>query len=199
MAASGILPSRYVNGIPFTSSRRTLRLKEKYIILLVFVTFGTVCFGAFMYLPDLRDRVRVDTLRGHLQGVGDAMVPQRGAGGKILRHDDTGVDAHVVDDKIRLGQKIEFDAAQQKRLEVVGKKLNMSKDDTLKFKQDIEQQKEQIIKQKKDDEERRRQQEMEMLKEVKKEHEGGEGAQGGKPSDPNVLEKRNAVREVYIY
>jgi mannosyl-oligosaccharide alpha-1,2-mannosidase len=76
MAAPGLLPTKYVNGVPLPTSRKTLRMREKYIILLVFVTFGTVCFGAFVYLPDFRDGVRVDTLRGHLQNVGDVMVTQ---------------------------------------------------------------------------------------------------------------------------
>ena len=199
MAAPGLLPTKYVNGVPLPTSRKTLRMREKYIILLVFVTFGTVCFGAFVYLPDFRDGVRVDTLRGHLQNVGDVMVPHRGVGGKILRHDNLGIDAHVIDDKLRLGHKIEFDIAQQKRMEEVGKKLNMSKGDTLKFKQHIEDDKEKIVQEKKNKEELIKQFEMEKLKVVKQDHAGGEGAQGGAPTDHDVLEKRNQVKEVYHY
>ena len=199
MAAPGLLPTKYVNGVPLPTSRKTLRMREKYIILLVFVTFGTVCFGAFVYLPDFRDGVRVDTLRGHLQNVGDVMVPHRGVGGKILRHDNLGIDAHVIDDKLRLGHKIEFDIAQQKRMEEVGKKLNMSKGDTLKFKQHIEDDKEKIVQEKKNKEELIKQFEMEKLKVVKQDHAGGEGAQGGAPTDHDVLEKRNQVKEMMIF
>jgi hypothetical protein len=40
---------------------------------------------------------------------------------------------------------------------------------------------------------------MEKLKVVKQDHAGGEGAQGGAPTDHDVLEKRNQVKEVYHY
>lgn len=56
-ATSSILPSyqRFVNGVPVTLfSRRSFRPREKYLILLVFLTFGVVCFGAFFFLPDFR-------------------------------------------------------------------------------------------------------------------------------------------------
>lgn len=199
MAAPGLLPTRYVNGVPIPTSRKTLRMREKYIILLVFITFGTVCFGAFLYLPDLRDKVRVDSLRGHLQDVGEAIVPQRGAGGKILRHDDSGIDTHVIDDKVRLDHKIAIDIAQQKRIEDVGKQLNISKDSALIFKQHIEKDKEKIVQQKKEEEKLQKQQELEKLMEVKQEHAGGLGGQGGKPSEPEVLEKRNKIKEMMTF
>lgn len=195
MAAPGILPSRYVNGVPVPTSRKTLRMKEKYIILLVFITFGTVCFGAFMYLPDMRDRARVESLRGQFR---DVIVPHHGGVGKIV-HDNDGIDIHAINDKVRLGQKIEMDMAERNRIVKVGQKLNMSKDDTLGFKQNIENDKERVRQQKKEEEEKKRQSEMEKLKEIKQEHPGGEGAQGGAPSEEDVLEKRNAVKEVYNY
>lgn len=55
--ASSILPSyqRFVNGVPVPLfSRRSFRPREKYVILLVFLTFGVVCFGTFFFLPDFR-------------------------------------------------------------------------------------------------------------------------------------------------
>ncbi|CAG2241125.1 MAN1A_C [Mytilus edulis] len=192
MAAPGILPNRYVNGVPVPTSRKTLRMKEKYIILLVFITFGTVCFGAFMYLPDMRDRARVESLRGQFR---DVIVPHHGGVGKIV-HDNDGIDIHAINDKARLGQKIEMDMAERNRIVKVGQQLNMSKDDTLGFKQNIENDKERIRQQKKEEEDKKRQSEMEKLKEIKQEHPGGEGAQGGAPSEEDVLEKRNAVKEM---
>lgn len=56
-ASTGVLPSyqRLANGVPVPLfSRRSFRPREKYLILLVFMTFGVVCFGAFFYLPDFR-------------------------------------------------------------------------------------------------------------------------------------------------
>lgn len=192
MSATSILPQRYVNGVPVPTSRKTLRMREKYVILLVFVTFGTVCFGAFMYLPDMRDRVRVDSLRGQL---GDVIVPQRGNRGKVI-HGDKGVDVHVVEDKARLGKKIELDMEQQKRMEEVGKKNNLLKDEVLEVKKNIENDKEKVIQQKVKEVEEQKQLEMEKLKEIKQDHAGGEGAQGGEPLDARVKEQRDKVKEM---
>jgi len=51
---SGILPQfqRVNAGVPVSMIRKSLRPREKCLILLVFVTLGVVCFGAFFYLPD---------------------------------------------------------------------------------------------------------------------------------------------------
>lgn len=57
MTNASILPSyqRFVNGVPVPLfARRAFRPREKYLILLVFLTFGVVCFGAFFFLPDFR-------------------------------------------------------------------------------------------------------------------------------------------------
>lgn len=205
MAASGVLPThqRYVNGVPFTQGRKTLKLKEKYIILLVFVTFGTVCFGAFFYLPDLRERVNVGEMRKQLRNVDGMIFPGAKDGfhgpgrGKIIRHDgEEHVDAHKIDDKIRLNNKIEFEWERQKLAEAMGKRLNMSKNDALIFKENIDKDKEKIIEQQKQEAQRKEEEEMEQAKQVKQDHEGGVGAQGGDPSDADVKEKRETVKEV---
>lgn len=55
--STAVLPSyqRFANGVPVPLfSRRSFRPREKYLILLVFLTFGIVCFGAFFFLPDFR-------------------------------------------------------------------------------------------------------------------------------------------------
>jgi len=57
-ASTGVLPSyqRFANGaVPVSLfPRRSFRPREKYLILLVFLTFGVVCFGTFFFLPDFR-------------------------------------------------------------------------------------------------------------------------------------------------
>lgn len=57
MSSAGVLPSyqRFPGpaaGQLFGPGRRSFRPREKYLILLVFLTFGVVCFGAFFFLPD---------------------------------------------------------------------------------------------------------------------------------------------------
>lgn len=49
-----------MNGFPVSSSssaaggRRTLRPREKYVICVIFLAFGIVCYGAIFFLPELR-------------------------------------------------------------------------------------------------------------------------------------------------
>lgn len=193
-----LLPTyrRYVNGVPQPIGRKSLRLREKYIILLVFLTFGTVCFGAFFFLPDLRDRVAMIEVRRQLQIAGnDMFVP--GVDQHIGQHGD--VDIHKIEDQKRLDGKIEEERQKQKRLEDLSNKLNMQNDDTLKVKKEIDEAKEKL----KEEEIRK---EMEIKKEeekknievVHKEHEGGSDTRGGEPSDPSVKEKRNKIKEVFM-
>ncbi|CAH1975273.1 unnamed protein product [Acanthoscelides obtectus] len=56
MSATGILPThqRFVNGVPVPSSRRSFRARERYVIFLVFLTFGLICFGTFFFLPEFK-------------------------------------------------------------------------------------------------------------------------------------------------
>ncbi|OWF42049.1 mannosyl-oligosaccharide 1,2-alpha-mannosidase IA-like [Mizuhopecten yessoensis] len=210
MAASGILPTtqqRYMNGVPLPTARKTLRMKEKYVILLVFVTFGSVCFGAFFFLPDLRERVNVIEMRKHMQNVDTMIFPKPGEGsndlspgkGKILRHDNSGVDTHKIDDKERLRKQMEIQWEQEKMAEAVAKRLNMSKDDTKKVQGEIQGEKEKMIQKKKEVEAQQKEEEQEKLKEVQKDHEGGLGAQGGEPKDEETAERRAEIRRMMLH
>jgi len=91
MASGGLLPlyqqQKYINGMPMsTVGRRTLRLREKYILLVVVSVFAFVCFGAIFFMPDMRDRVA--SADGHIGPVdiGDMFVPRLPAGGNQNRH-----------------------------------------------------------------------------------------------------------------
>lgn len=56
MTNTSTLPTyqRFVNGVPVPFSRRSFRPREKYVIFLVFLTFGLVCFGTFFFLPEFK-------------------------------------------------------------------------------------------------------------------------------------------------
>jgi hypothetical protein len=64
MAASYELPThhKFVDGVlqPVYPRGSRRMLKEKHIVLVVFLAFLTVCFGAFLFVPDFRERVSVD-------------------------------------------------------------------------------------------------------------------------------------------
>jgi len=104
-SGGGLLPTyqqqKYVNGVPVsTVGRRTLRLREKYILLVVVSVFAFVCFGAIFFMPDMRDRVA--SADGHIGPVdiGDMFVPRLPAGGNQNRHGQGSLrDPHHLNDE----------------------------------------------------------------------------------------------------
>ncbi|KAK7790855.1 hypothetical protein R5R35_010728 [Gryllus longicercus] len=125
MTSTGIIPTyqRFVNGVPVPSfSRRSFRPREKYLILLVFFTFGVVCVGAFFFLPEFRGGSgtvnSVYSVYKHMQKAGpELLIPapppadevnEIPGGGKLIRHDYFDhPDPHKIKDKAMLLAKIE--------------------------------------------------------------------------------------------
>ncbi len=201
MAASGTLPTyqRYVNGVPVPQNRKTLRLKEKYIVLLVFVTFGTVCFGAFFFLPDLRDRVSVNSLRQVQVGVGDIFVPKPVdiADGRVFNSNRHGepdeADPHKLDSRSR------FDSVVKANREGIPDQVKRNLSNIVgheQIKEEIERDKDKVIKERekieKEIEEAKKQN---NIKEVK-DHGGIEGGQGGIPTDDKTRERQESIKAV---
>lgn len=179
--------------------KNALRMREKYIIVLVFLTFGVVCFGAFFFLPDLRDRVTVSEMKKQLQNAGDDIFFPAGKGDIHLVHQKHGddIDIHKIQDKVALHGKIEQDWQREKVLEALGKKEGLKKDDTLRFQAEIKDDKEKVIQQKKDEElVRQAEQERKAVEEVHMEHPGGDGTRGGEPKDPDVKMKRDQIKRM---
>lgn len=55
--------------------RSGLRLREKYVLMLIFVAFLLLCFGAFFYVPDLKDRTYLDDAYKRFVGAGGEIFP----------------------------------------------------------------------------------------------------------------------------
>lgn len=122
MSAMNILPTyqRFVNGVPVPFSRRSCRPREKYVIFLVVITFGLVCFGTFFFLPEFRGANStadsVYKVYDQIKRAGpELLIPppphldERDTQ-KLLRHDDdTQIDPHVIGDRQKLKEKIEQD------------------------------------------------------------------------------------------
>lgn len=120
---TGILPSyqRFVNGVPVPSiSRRSFRLREKYLIVSVLLTFGIVWLGALFYLPEFKSSNSVNdsvyNVYKRIQKAGpELLMPpplaQNDVGDfpVIAHHGEEGDDPHVVEDRNRLQAKIEED------------------------------------------------------------------------------------------
>ena len=161
MAVGTVLPTyhRYINGFPVPQSRKTLRLREKYIVLLVFVTFGTVCFGAFFFLPDLRDRVSVSGLGQNFANDVFLPKPANVGHGRVIRHDpDSDVDEHQVGDKTKLEFKIKAAKRKEEIEDNIRKRLNITKDKHDQVKKEIKEDKGKIVKEKQEEEKKKEEQ-----------------------------------------
>ncbi|XP_012276680.1 mannosyl-oligosaccharide 1,2-alpha-mannosidase IA isoform X1 [Orussus abietinus] len=140
MTSTGILPTyqRFANGVPVPLfGRRAFRPREKYLILLVFLTFGIVCFGAFFCLPDFRGADggasavnSVYRVYQRMQKAGpDLLIPAPPRALPALPADDAipvalghhadprRPDDHVIRDKQKLQAKIDEEYQHQKTLE----------------------------------------------------------------------------------
>ncbi|CAK1545897.1 unnamed protein product [Leptosia nina] len=122
---TGILPTyqRFVNGVPVPSiSRRSFRLREKYLIISVLLTFGIVWLGALFYLPEFKSSNSVNdsvyNVYKRIQKAGpELLMPPPLAQNEvgdfpivgIVRHGEEGDDPHVVEDRNRLRAKIDED------------------------------------------------------------------------------------------
>lgn len=130
MATTGILPTyqRFLNGTPVpASSRRSFRPREKYLILLVFLSFGLISFALIYYLPEFKSANRptensVYKVVGLLKSIQNAgpelLIPAPPHGeevsdipGKlvhgVLRHSvESHHDPHRLEDRAKLLAKI---------------------------------------------------------------------------------------------
>ncbi|CAB3236805.1 unnamed protein product [Arctia plantaginis] len=126
---TGILPTyqRFVNGVPVPSiSRRSFRLREKYLIVSVLLTFGIVWLGALFYLPEFKSSNSVNdsvyNVYKRIQKAGpELLMPpplaQNDVGDfpvvGIVHHGGEGDDPHVIEDRNRLRAKIEEDSGMK--------------------------------------------------------------------------------------
>ncbi|GAA6094679.1 mannosyl-oligosaccharide 1,2-alpha-mannosidase IB [Tachysurus ichikawai] len=63
------IPTLSPGASSFPHHRATLRLSEKFILLLILSAFITLCFGAFFFLPDSSKHKRFDL------GLEDVLIP----------------------------------------------------------------------------------------------------------------------------
>lgn len=56
-------------------NRSGLRLREKYVLVLIFTAFLLLCFGTFFFVPDLRDRTYLEDAYKRFVGVGGDIFP----------------------------------------------------------------------------------------------------------------------------
>uniref|UniRef100_A0A8C9Y1A3 alpha-1,2-Mannosidase n=1 Tax=Sander lucioperca TaxID=283035 RepID=A0A8C9Y1A3_SANLU len=88
-----LIPTLSPGASSFPHHRATLRLSEKFILLLILSAFITLCFGAFFFLPDNSKHKRFDL------GLEDVLIPHidspkegKHASGQVVIHGQGGHD-----------------------------------------------------------------------------------------------------------
>ena len=81
-----ILPTHHSRFQPIPVHRSGLRLREKYVLLLIFIAFLLLCFGAFFFVPDLRDRTYLENAYKKFVGAGGDILPIRPPKTPIVKH-----------------------------------------------------------------------------------------------------------------
>lgn len=225
MAASSVLPTyqRYINGAPVTAAgRKTLRLREKYIVLLVLGTFVAVCIGTFFFLPELRSG-SINTAYRHIRDAGSDLLlpppPLYHDGSNVVRHHDiNNIDPHKIVDRAKLILKIQEDLEKERQ-----KNLKENMDKAQVEIPLVKSDQQQIVASSshipvksplnKDSDLMSQDQwlnnvaQMPMtikkndfgepeLNDIIRDHPGGPGTRGGEPSDPDIRAKRNKIKEV---
>lgn len=226
MAASSVLPTyqRYINGAPVTAvGRKTLRLREKYIVLLVLGTFVAVCIGTFFFLPELRSS-SINTAYRHIRDAGSDLLlpppPLYHDGSNVVRHHDVNnVDPHKIVDRAKLILKIQEDL-EKEREKNLKENMNKAQVEIPLVKSDQQQfvassqipakaalnKGSDLLSQ---DQWLNNVAQMPMtvkkiefggseLNDIIRDHPGGPGTRGGEPSDPDIREKRNKIKEVDV-
>uniref|UniRef100_U3INZ0 alpha-1,2-Mannosidase n=1 Tax=Anas platyrhynchos platyrhynchos TaxID=8840 RepID=U3INZ0_ANAPP len=175
------LPPLNLGTSSFPHHRATLRLSEKFILLLILSAFITLCFGAFFFLPDSSKHKRFDL------GLEDVLIPHvdTSKGGKnlggFLIHGQGHDEHRHREEEERLRNKIRAD--HEKALEEAKEKLKKSRDE---IQAEIQTEKNKVVQElKKKDSKPLPPVPLPNLI----------GINSGEPADPDIREKRNKIKE----
>ncbi|XP_072736839.1 mannosyl-oligosaccharide 1,2-alpha-mannosidase IB isoform X2 [Ciconia boyciana] len=176
------LPPLNLGASAFPHHRATLRLSEKFILLLILSAFITLCFGAFFFLPDSSKHKRFDL------GLEDVLIPHvdTSKGGKnpggFLIHGQGHDEHRHREEEERLRNKIRAD--HEKALEEAKEKLKKSRDE---IQAEIQTEKNKVVQElKKKDSKPLPPVPLPNLI----------GINSGEPADPDIREKRNKIKEM---
>ncbi|XP_026127684.1 mannosyl-oligosaccharide 1,2-alpha-mannosidase IB-like isoform X2 [Carassius auratus] len=178
------IPTLSPGASSFPHHRATLRLSEKFILLLILSAFITLCFGAFFFLPDNSKHKRFDF------GLEDVLIPHIESE-KEARHSSRqgihGVGAHDEhrhrEEEESLRDKIRAD--HERALQEAKEKLRKSKEE---LKAEIQTEKTKVVEDLKKKDGPKPLPPVPMPKLV--------GVKDGDPGDPDTKEKRDKIREI---
>uniref|UniRef100_A0A674PPM8 alpha-1,2-Mannosidase n=1 Tax=Takifugu rubripes TaxID=31033 RepID=A0A674PPM8_TAKRU len=180
------IPTLSPGASSFPHHRATLRLSEKFILLLILSAFVTLCFGAFFFLPDNSKHKRFDL------GLEDVLIPHidppkegKHSSGQVVIHGQGGHDEHRHrEEEESLRDKIRAD--HERALQEAKEKLRKSREE---LQAEIQTEKNKVVEDlKKKDSGPKPLPPVPMPKVV--------GVSDGEPLEPDVKEKRDKIREM---
>ncbi|KAI6078887.1 Mannosyl-oligosaccharide 1,2-alpha-mannosidase IB isoform X1 [Aix galericulata] len=210
------LPPLNLGTSSFPHHRATLRLSEKFILLLILSAFITLCFGAFFFLPDSSKHKRFDL------GLEDVLIPHvdTSKGGKnlggFLIHGQ-GHDEHrhrSVIQKLVLSQQLQFVYDQCIFRNEMLTSICVSREEEERLRNKIradhekalEEAKEKLKKSRDEIQAEIQTEKNKVVQELKKKDSKPLppvplpnliGINSGEPADPDIREKRNKIKEPY--
>lgn len=172
-------------------NRSGLRLREKYVLVLIFTAFLLLCFGTFFFVPDLRDRTYLEDAYKRFVGVGGDIFP--------IKAPKTPVVKVAEEANSKSGRNGGIDPSEPKEIldrthEETTMKVSLSHKELI---EKIRKEKEKFI------QERKAQAEEETRAKIDKlvnsstvDETGAKGISGGEPLDKIVKERRDFIKKM---
>lgn len=172
-------------------NRSGLRLREKYVLVLIFTAFLLLCFGTFFFVPDLRDRTYLEDAYKRFVGVGGDIFP--------IKAPKTPVVKVAEEPNSKSGRNGGIDPSEPKEIldrthEETTMKVSLSHKELI---EKIRKEKEKFI------QERKAQAEEETRAKIDKlvnsstvDETGAKGISGGEPLDKIVKERRDFIKKM---
>lgn len=172
-------------------NRSGLRLREKYVLVLIFTAFLLLCFGTFFFVPDLRDRTYLEDAYKRFVGVGGDIFP--------IKAPKTPVVKVAEEPYSKSGRNGGIDPSEPKEIldrtpEKTTMKVSLSHKELI---DKIRKEKEKFIQERKAQAEEEKRAEIDKLVNSSTVDEtGAKGISGGEPLDKITKERRDFIKKM---
>lgn len=172
-------------------NRSGLRLREKYVLVLIFTAFLLLCFGTFFFVPDLRDRTYLEDAYKRFVGVGGDIFPIKAPKTPVVK---------VAEEPIsKSGRNGGIDPSEPKEIldktpEKTTMKVSLSHKELI---EKIRKEKEKFIQERKSQaEEEKRAKIDKLVNSSTVDETGAKGISGGEPLDKIAKERRDFIKKM---
>ncbi|XP_074625403.1 mannosyl-oligosaccharide 1,2-alpha-mannosidase IA-like [Acropora palmata] len=172
-------------------NRSGLRLREKYVLVLIFTAFLLLCFGTFFFVPDLRDRTYLEDAYKRFVGVGGDIFP--------IKAPKTPVVKVAEEPNSKSGRNGGIDPSEPKEIldrtpEKTTMKVSLSHKELI---EKIRKEKETFIQERKSQaEEEKRAKIDKLVNSSTVDETGAKGISGGEPLDKIAKERRDFIKKM---